>query len=272
MVSVEVMTDQGPADVFDDKLADWQAWAEAPWGRIRYAVAEETLRRQVVELGGGPLRILDVGGGDGRDAVLLAKAGHHVTLVDPAPRWLEEADRCAAETGVGERLDTIVGSLDDLDAIRGLRSDFDLVLCHFVLHYRSPGSADTARLAARVRPGGRVSVMAPNPDGRVVMALTRQGPAAALAELDAATMQSRTFDHLARKIPAEEMAQALVDAGLQVVHRYGGRIANDFLADDTPKHEPGYFADLVQLEIALCDREPFLRLGGMWQLVAERPA
>lgn len=257
--------------MFDDKLADWRAWAEAPWGRIRFAVVEETLRRQVLELGGGPLRVLDVGGGDGRDAVPLATAGHHVTIVDPAPQWLEEARHRAEAAGVGDGIATRTGSLDGLDAVDGLARDFDLVLCHNVVHYRSPGPADAARLAALVRPGGRVSVMAPNPHGRVVMALTRKGPAAALAELDADTMPSNTFDQTARKVAAEEMGQELIAAGLRVVHRYGARIANDCLADDRPKHDPAYFADLVRLELALCDREPFLRMGGMWQLVAEKP-
>ncbi len=268
------MTGHLAAEVFDDKLADWRAWADAPWGRIRFAVVEETLRRQVAELGGGPLRVLDVGGGDGRDAVPLARAGHHVTILDPAPLWLAEARRRAAAAGVADRITTVTGSLDDLDevdGVDGLASDFDLVLCHFVLHYRSPGPADPGRLAARVRPGGRVSVMAPNPEGRVVMALTRQGPAAALAELEAGTMSSQTFDHEARKIPADDMVADLAAAGLTLVHRYGARIANDFLADDRLKQDEAYFADLARLEVALCDREPFLRMGGMWQLVAEKP-
>lgn len=264
------MTHQSAADVFEDKLADWRAWAEAPWGQIRFAVVEETLRRQVAELGGGPLRILDVGGGDGRDAVPLAVAGHHVTIVDPAPGWLAEAQRRAADAGVTERIETVNGSLDDLAAGDGLASDFDLVLCHFVLHYRCPGPADLVRLTDRVRPGGRASVMAPNPEGRVVMALTRRGPAAALAELEADTMPSHVFDHTARKIAAEDMAADLASAGLRVVHRYGARIANDFLADDRLKQDATYFADLIRLELALCDREPFLRMGGMWQLVAEK--
>ena len=64
----------------------------------------------------------------------------------------------------------------------------------------------------------------------------------------------------------------LAQAGLVVVDRYGTRIANDLLTDDEAKQDPAYFDRLLDLELALCDREPFLRVGGMWQLVAERPA
>jgi len=252
------------AGAFDDKLAEWRAWTEAPWGRIRFAVVAETLRRQAAELG-GPLRVLDVGGGDGGDAIPLARAGHDVTVVDPAPEWLAEARHRADEAGVP--LTTVTGGLDDLP----VAGPYDLVLCHFVLHYRPAEAGDVARLAAVVRPGGRLSVMAPNPAAMVLMRLTRGGPEAALDELASATRRSVTFDHEARKITAEAIADEMTAAGLAPVARYGTRIANDLLTDDRAKHDPAYFSRLLELELALCDREPFLRVGGMWQLVAERP-
>ena len=122
-------------DLFDEKLAAWQSWCEAPWGRLRFSAVRETLRRQAVALGAsaGGLRVLDVGGGDGRDAVPLAEAGHHVTILDPAPSWLAEARRRAERAGVDDRVATVRGSLDDLASVG---RDFDLVLCHFVLQYR----------------------------------------------------------------------------------------------------------------------------------------
>ena len=67
-----------------DQLDAWRAYAATPWGRIRYAVVEETLRRETARLGAG-LRILDVGGGDGRDAIPLARRGHRVTILDRSP-------------------------------------------------------------------------------------------------------------------------------------------------------------------------------------------
>jgi len=38
------------SDPFSDKLAAWQEYVATPWGRIRYAVVAETLRRQAAEL------------------------------------------------------------------------------------------------------------------------------------------------------------------------------------------------------------------------------
>jgi len=247
-------------DVFSDRLAAWRDYTGSPWGRIRYAVAAEVLRRQAADLG-QRLRVLDVGGGDAMDSLPLALAGHEVTVVDPSRAWLGEAERRAAESGT--TLTTLEGGLDDLP-----RGEWDLVLCHFVLQYRAPGPDDVRRLARLVRPGGRLSLMAPNPTGRVLREVVQQGPAAALAELGRDTVDVVTFDTTVRKIGLEEAAAELAAAGLRVVGVYGSRVANDLIADNAAKAD--HFDDLLALELALCDREPFNRIGFSWHLVAER--
>lgn len=250
-------------DVFSDKLAQWRAYTATPWGRIRYTVVEEVLRRQCADLGDG-LRILDVGGGDGMDALPLALAGHDVTILDPSESWLAEAKRRAVEAGTS--LTTLVGGLDDLPD-----GEWDLVLCHFVLHYRPAAAGDVRRLAAAVRPGGRVSLMAPNPASMVLRQLVTGGPESALAELRADVKRAVTFDHDVRKVPTADLEAEVVSAGLEITGRFGTRIANDLLTDDAAKNDPAYFDRLLELERELCDQEPFVRIAGMYQLVAERP-
>ena len=255
-------------DVFSDKLQAWRDYTASPWGRIRYAVVAETLRRQCADLASGKgerLRILDVGGGDAMDALPLAEAGHDVTVVDPSEAWLQEAERRADEAGV--RLTTVVGGLDDLPD-----GEWDLVLCHFVLRYRPADVPDVAALASRVRRGGRLSIVDVNPDGRVLRDLLTDGPGAALAQLHAERLPVATFGADARKVSWSDTAGRLEAAGLDVVALYGNRIANDLVVDNEAKHDPTYFSELLALELALCDREPYNRLGFAWQLVAQRPA
>lgn len=249
---------------FADQLDAWRAYAATPWGRIRYAVVEETLRREMARLGAG-LRILDVGGGDGRDAIPLARRGHRVTILDRSRAWLDEARRRAEAAGT--QVETVVGDLDDRPAL----GEYDVVLCHLVLQYRPADADDVPRLAAWTRSGGVVSVLLPNPDGLVLRRLVVAGAGAALEELHADTARTVLFDDDVRKIPAAEAEDALRRSGLPVVRRYGTRIANDLLATDDAKHDGDGFADLLRLELALCDREPFVRVGGMYQLIASRP-
>jgi len=266
---VSDVAEQG-TDGFDEHLDQWRSWASSPWGRIRFAVVRRTLSWQVDALGSGPLRILDVGGGDGRDSLPLAQQGHTVTVLDPSPGMLREGQASAERLGVADRFRVVEGSLEDLEASGG-EAVCDLVLCHFVLQYRPAGLADLQRLAGKLRPGGRLSVIAPNPAGAVLSRLVREGPAAARDELDRASSETVTFQQVVRKIGYEQMHADLTAVGLEVVAQYGGRCANDLVVDDDAKHDAGFYSDLEQLELALCDREPFKRTGLFWQLVGERP-
>lgn len=252
-------------DIFSEKLARWREYTESPWARIRYSVVEETIRREAQALG-GRLRVLDVGGGDGLDALPLAVAGHDVTVLDQSQKWLDEARRRADNAGVP--LKVVHASLDNLHGL----GEFDLLLCHFVLQYRPAGTADLRTLAGLLRPGGTISVILPNPSAMVLRQLVLDGPAAAQAELTAESKRAVLFDHDVRKVPMEQMETELLDCGLPVVRRYGTRIANDLIVDNNLKHDPQYFDDLLHLELDLCDREPFVRVGGLYQLVGQKTA
>ncbi|MGH3357800.1 MAG: methyltransferase domain-containing protein [Nocardioidaceae bacterium] len=254
--------------VFDDRIDRWCEYAESPWGRIRFGVVRHTLERVLAKLGPGPLRILDVGGGDGRDSVPLARLGNQVTILDTSERMLAMAADEAHSHGVSEHLRTIAGSLDD--AVRVAGDAYDIVLCHFLLQYRPDTVRDVRTLTGLVRPGGMLSLIAPNPNGGVLAKLVREGPDRALAELEPDTAHAVTFDWPVRKITDEEARAAIESAGCTVLAQYGGRCANDLLVDNDPKYDDAYFSRLEQLELALCDRPPFNRIGMFWQLVAQR--
>lgn len=249
----------------DERYDAWAAYAATPWARLRYALVGGTLRGVLADLGPGPHRVLDVGGGDALDSAPLAGAGHEVVLVDPSVRMVEEA------RGRGVR--AAVGGLDDAEVLAAT-GEHDLVLCHFVLQYRPAEqlAADLDALVARVRPGGLLSLVLPNPDGMVLGRAVRDGPAAALALLGADSVATATFATDVRLVPAEEVLAPLRERGLELVARCGGRIVNDLLTDDELKGDPDRFAELLALEQALHDREPFNRVGFYAHLVLRRPA
>ncbi len=255
-------------DVFSEQLDAWRRYTETPWARLRYAVVGEILRREAERLAGPagePLRVLDVGGGDGLDSLPLARAGHDVTILDQSRSWLDEAGRRAGTDGATVR--TVLGDLaDPPDDLGG----FDLVLCHYVLQYRPVDAPDLATLVGWVRPGGLLSVVLPNPAAMVLRQLLTDGPAAALSELHAEAKHTVVFDHDVRKLEMAAVEQALGGAGLEVVGRVGLRVANDLVVSNEPKHDPAYSAQLLDLELALCEREPFCRIGGGYQLLATR--
>ena len=243
--------------VFDDHLDAWQREQESPWGLLRYSVVRHTLDRTIRDRLG--LRVLDLGGGDAADSARLA-VDHDVTVHDFSAPLLARAQQR------DPRLTTVLGDLDEA------QGEWDLVLCHNVVQYRTDVSATVRAVADLVAPGGHLSLIAPNPAGEVIAALVReQDPARARALLDAPTQRTVTFQHDVRRVEADHVETQLRDRGLTTTARYGIRCANDLLADDARKRDPAFWAELEQLEIALCDREPWVRTGRFWRLVSTRP-
>ena len=264
--------DGGP-NPFSARTEAWQGWQGSPWGRLRYAVVRETTARATADLR-GPLRVLDVGGGDGADSISMAVDGHQVTVLDFAPELLEQAERAAAAQGVADHVRTVCADLDSLLAgpVEEIaRASFDVVLCHNVLQYRSDVPATVRLLVSLVRVGGLLSVMAPNPAMDVLAAAVRRmDPERAEEVLDAPTIRGETFDHDMRRLEAEEVEEALTESGCEVERRFGIRCVMDLIADDARKAEPAFYAQLRDLELRLCEREPFLRTARFWQLAARR--
>jgi len=256
-------------DVFEARMAQWRAYRATPWSRLRFLIVAHTLSTSIARLGGGAWRILDAGGGDGGDALPLALAGHEVTVLDPSAAMLAKLADDAARVGAADRVRCVEGGIDAIARLGG--EPFDLVLCHFVLQYLDTLEAPLAKLLQAVRPGGYVSLIAPNRPGEVLAKAARGGdPAAAFDLLHADANRSLTFDRTVRRIDAETAIVALEAAGCEITARFGGRIVNDILPESAPKSDPAFFADLLRLELALCDREPYLRTGMFWQLLARK--
>ena len=80
------------------------------WGTEPHGLAETVLEFAPERT--APAAI-DIGSGEGRDAVYLAEHGYGVLAVDPVPNGLEKAERLAEERGV--HIQTRCADVNDLD-------------------------------------------------------------------------------------------------------------------------------------------------------------
>ncbi|OBA54980.1 hypothetical protein A5774_04055 [Corynebacterium sp. EPI-003-04-2554_SCH2473622] len=90
-----------------------------------------------------PCTALDIGCGEGADAVWLAQQGWQVTAIDHAPTAVRRAQELAAENGV--QIDARAVSFQDFE-----RAMFDLVICFF----GQLSDDDVPKLESLVAPGG----------------------------------------------------------------------------------------------------------------------
>ncbi|MFF4184008.1 class I SAM-dependent methyltransferase [Streptomyces sp. NPDC001691] len=118
---------------------------------------------------GQRLRILDVGMGQGTQALRLARAGHSVTGLESDPAMLKVARESLATEpeGIRERVRLIEGDGRET-GVHFLPGSFDVVLCHGVLMYVPDPDAMLAGLARMLAPGGLLSLLVRNADALAV--------------------------------------------------------------------------------------------------------
>jgi SAM-dependent methyltransferase len=140
----------------DDPRASEEYWEDFyATGQARWSGRPNgTLVTEVADL--SPGRALDLGCGQGGDAIWLAQQGWTVTATDIAASALELGARNAAAAGVGE---AITWERHDLD-VSLPDGPFDLVSAFF-LHSKVPldRTAILRAAAARVAPGGTLLVV-----------------------------------------------------------------------------------------------------------------
>ncbi len=254
--------------VFDQRLANFQQWQETPWGRLRYSIVEANLARH---LGDRPLRVLDVAGGNGRDAVRLAARGHHVTVLDVAPISLDGARKLAADHGVADRIDVRAGDAHDVAKIFA-GQEFDLLLCHNLLQYVPDRAVVIQAVMRCLKPGGMLSVLGPNAHAVPIEAAVRELDLdAALRSVDAKFKPNVVYGENVPVLTADEIGDQLRDAGLDIVGHNGVITVCHLIVDNDIKYDPEFFARLEELELALADRMPYPLTARMFHLIGQRP-
>lgn len=93
-------------------------------------------------------RALDLGAGEGADAVRLARLGYDVSAMDISPRAVEKISGFAADAGVD--LSVEVADIDDYRP----HGAFDVIILNGVLHYTKNKRTIIERMQAATRPGG----------------------------------------------------------------------------------------------------------------------
>jgi len=121
-------------NTFDENVFAFEKEQYAPWGQLRYRISFANIQRHIRDQ---PLRLLDVGGGNGLDTIAFARQGHKVSLLDSSEKMLLEARRKAEKLNLASRITFHQANLLDIPAIFN-EGDFDLIVCHQSLDYRPP--------------------------------------------------------------------------------------------------------------------------------------
>lgn len=143
------------------EMFEQPSWDERYAGphRIWSGRPNAVLAAEAVEL--TPGRAVDLGCGEGGDAIWLAERGWQVTGIDFSETGLARAAAHAAERGVADRIEWRQA---DLRSWTPGGEQWDLVTSHF-LHLLDDGMLEATRqMSGAVAPGGTLLVVGHHPD------------------------------------------------------------------------------------------------------------
>jgi SAM-dependent methyltransferase len=234
---------------------------------LRNTVRQEVIRRQLADHVSSGMSVLDVGCGQGTQAIELASLGCTVAGVEPSAELRELCSRAASARGVD--IELLAGSVDDLDVAVADRR-FDLVCAHGLLMYLDDRAAAIATLAGRVAPSGLLSTTFRSGHALAMRPGLRRDWAGALAAFDG----DRYTNELgvdARADQLDEVVTDLASCGLELVEWYGVRVFNDAVASDVAVPDDEDLAALLDAEDEAGRRDPYRWLGSQMHVIARRP-
>ncbi|UGY90962.1 methyltransferase domain-containing protein [Streptomyces gobiensis] len=245
-------------------------------GTLREAVRQTLVARQLDEQisarfpVGQRLRVLDVGLGQGTQALRLARLGHEVTGLDSDPEMLKAAREALAEepAGIRERVRLRSGDGRDTGA-HFLPGSFDVVLCHGVLMYTDEPGPMLAGLGRMLAPGGLLSLLVRNADALAMRpGLVGQWDTA-LAAFDDPAYTNR-LGVRARADRLDALTASLAGIGAPLRQWYGVRVFTDQAPDGAAVPEGADWDRLLAAEERAGKTDPYRGVAALLHLCGVR--
>lgn len=239
-------------------------------------VRQELVGRQLAaHLPVPPARVLDVGAGQGTQAIRLARLGFDVTAIEPDHGMREafESALRAEERDVRSRVAVEDGCLGGLpDHVAG--ATYDVVCCHGVLMYLEQARPAVVELCGLVAPGGVLSVLARNADAMALRPGLRRDWAGVQRLLDSAAGDHPEYVNElglpARADRLEELASFVAGRRMHVEQWYGVRVLTDGVPTDEPVPADTELAALLDAEERVGRTDPYRRLGTLLHVIGRR--
>lgn len=261
-----------------------QHWL-AGLGGLRNTVRQELVARQLDERlaahfppGGGAhatyrsqLRVLDIGPGQGTQALRLARAGHLVTGLESDPAMLTALrDAVATEPPeVRSRIALLRGDGRQTGRHFG-PACFDVVLCHGVLMYVPDPEPLLAALARVLAPGGLLSLLVRNGDA-LAMRPGLLGDWAGASGSFGCDGYTNRLGLATRADHREPLTATLAGIGVPLHAWYGVRVFTDAAPDGArAPQDPEELARLLDAEEQAGRTDPYRSVAALLHLCGVR--
>lgn len=256
-----------PNTVFLDGVDSWVSTL----GRLRDVVRQQVVAVQLSEvlgrIGLRRARVLDVGCGQGTQALLLARSGHDVTGLDISSDLLARFEIALAQepADVRSRVHLQLGSGEAAPDLTP--GPFDVVLCHGVLMYLDDVTTMLNALSLVADRHAGISLLVRNGLATAMRDGLRGHWAQALAAFDTRSYINR-LGLTARAHTPDEVDRALTPHGWRPDTWYGVRIFCDHRDEEAPA--PDELSALLAVETEAGRRDPYRQVAALLHLIYRR--
>lgn len=267
--------DQDEQSVAQPVSTETERWVRG-LGGVRGAVRQVLVARQLDERlaecfpRGRRLRVLDVGTGQGTQALRLARAGHEVTGLESDPELLTRAR--SVLSGEPAEVRGRVRLLEGHGRETGVHftpGSFDLVLCHGVLMHVEEPDPVLAGLGRVLAPGGLLSLLVRNADALALRPGLEGHWETALAAFDSPVALNRR----GRAVRADRLSaltQTLAGIGAPLAGWYGVRVFTEHFPDHGATPAPGELDRLLTAEDRAGRTDPYRQVAALLHLCGVR--
>ncbi|NOR45471.1 MAG: methyltransferase [Candidatus Delongbacteria bacterium] len=247
-----------------ENIEKWLNYQESTWAKLRYELTEYVLRKHIKPAN---LKVLDIGGGNGKESLWLAKEGANVTIIDISQNMLNDAKKKYTENNVANNLKTIK---TDLSIGFSLDEKFDLILIHNLFSYVNNVESILKQAYAYLKKGSFLSIMHVNRYSEIFPPLIFENDLdTAFDKVGKRTAKIDLYeDTEVYRFTADEMIQKLEKYNFGKIEKYGIISMCNLIQDNEIKSQKEYYEKLKKLEIRLMQEYPYYEIARFNQIVA----
>ena len=250
--------DKGMVPVFQNNIS-----GTAKGALRRMLVMEDLLQIRDLDRNDKPLKILDVGCGEGFFSAYFAGKGHNVVLCDVSEEMIAGVKKSFAENNLSPQARFYCASMFDLPRLL-IGEKFDLILCHALLEWIGDQQHCLKILSSFLTAGGYLSLLYYNRDALYFHSLLMGNFSYIDCDFHSRHKQKMTPDF---PVSPNQVNQWLQNENLTICRETGIRVFRDYMRDK--RHWTQLEEDILRYEQQVSRDPRFMHLGRYIHVLAK---